>query len=520
MHRIIARFINYAYPESDEDEEILPTVSTPLDAQAPAQASGLRAFPEALSIESLPIELISAILVFWAAVDHEGPWMATGVCKHWRRVVLASPKAWSHISLLLKAQRGTALYAEEEETPPRGKRRPLELWLERSGGANISLKIDADTGYPLLVPKLVGYCDVLSDYVHRIRDFTLQVELLPVAKAVISSLPPMTLDYCKVSIAQPRLPRQWRNENTALGPPEGDTLWSFATSGHTAQTLVFDGCRPYVTPASTQLANTTSLEISKVHLRGRELVDVLRSAGTLSLTVLKLGGIPARERLAPPRDATPNGYITLPYLRHLSLQNETMAFCEEIFAMLDTPNLDTLEVQNGGLAELRSLTPYDRDDVNFGELTAGFGTKFVHFTRRVPQLRLLCLEKSGLHDRHFIQALKYLDLLRELQMDCLLIGAPFMRALTPPSDGKNLNKPLLCPRLQRLEISRCDLLQGEYLVALVRSRNKNDSQTSPILDLVVKGCKGVGEEYAEEIRHIDPERLRLRLQLCTREEDD
>lgn len=512
----------FSYPRIiTHAKDFLAAASTPLEAPS-TRASSLRAFSVEPSINRLPIELLSTILVFWAAVDHDGPWMATGVCKHWRRVVLTSPKAWRHISLLLKAPEDTALYPEEEETPPRSKRRPFELWLERSGGVDISLKIDADTRYPLLVTKLVGYCDTLKEHVPRIRNFTLQVELLPVAQAIISSLPPMNLDYWELSVAQPRLPREWRNENAGWIPHEEDTLWSFATSGHTAQTLVFNGCCPYVALGSTQLANTISLAISKVHLRGAGLSTVLRSTGTLPLTVLKLEHIIERGAIRLPRHQPLEDHITLPFLRQLSLQNTSMVFCEEVFAMLDTPNLDTLEIQNGGLAELRSLIPFaGRDeDINFGELTAGFGTKFIDFTRRLPHLRLLCLDKSGLHDRHFIQALKHLDVLSELQMDCLFIGAPFMRAMTPPSNRKNSDKPLLCPRLQRLEISRCDLLQGEHLVNLVRCRNKKNSQTSPVLDLIVKGCKGVGEDHAEEIHRIDPERLRLRLQLCPREEED
>lgn len=468
-----------------------------------------RAFIAKISIDSLPVELLAQILVLWASIDDEGPWMAASVCKHWRRVVLGSTMAWSNISLILKHQEDITWCIEEDEQPPRGKRRPFELWLQRNGDSKLSLKIVAENNYPLLVTELVNYCNMVSEYAHRLRHFALQVELLPVAETVILSLLPMSLDTLKVCVTQARTPRDFRD--TGMHVSEGDTLWNFLASGHAAKTMVFEGCVPRVT--QSQLADTVALEIQSARLWDSTLVRLVKSAHCL--TTLKLHDIYS-SRINP--ETTPQDLIALPALRHLSLRRMSMDFCADVFSCLNTPSLETLAIENGGLAELRHITPRD-GAVEFSDLTAGFGKAFTEFSKRTPDLHLLCITKSGLHDRHLVEALQHLTFLYELQMDCLLIGAPVMRALTPtiPStDAKQGGeKPLLCPYLQRLEILRCDLLQGEHLVALIRGRNQKHPITLPIVRLTVGGCKGVGEVHAKELRGADPEGLHLRVQLYT-----
>jgi hypothetical protein len=56
----------------------------------------------ALSVNDLPLELLADIFVPVAYAEDDGPWMASTVCKHWWRVVLHFPKAWSKTNFLLK----------------------------------------------------------------------------------------------------------------------------------------------------------------------------------------------------------------------------------------------------------------------------------------------------------------------------------------------------------------------------------------------------------------------------------
>ena len=533
MHRIFSSMISWAWPDPDDYVPrafyrsriatvltfiylfILATVSSsavPPTTGVPApQVPQLRTFTEKASINRLPIELLSQILVLWAAVDNEGPWMAASISKHWRNVVLSSPTAWGNLSLMLKNEeiKDTAWCGEEEDDrPPRGKRRPFELWLQRSKGTKLSLAITAHNNYPLLEIELVNYCTMIAEHAHRLRFLTIDVELLAVAETVLSSVSKMSLESLRIRVDQRRLPRRF-NDSEMFIPWDRNLL---RTSGHNANVMIFDGCFPSL--SQSQVTTATTLEIRAAGIWGTHLLDLARSAP--QLTTLKIRRMQASHPDSQSPGIPPN-LIVLPALQYLSLQDVTMDFCADFFSCFDAPALQRLEIENGGLRELRDMS---RDGMTFSDITSGFGTAFIQFTKRATGLRFLWLAKSGLHDRHFIEALRHTGALHEIRADCLLIGAPIMRALTPPiasmDKRQGKGKPLLCPNLQRLEITRCDLMRGEHLVALIRARNHRCSRTSPITYLTVKGCKEVSEVHAEELHSVDPDDLQLRVELCSK----
>lgn len=448
------------------------------------------------AVNALPIELLGHIFSILAYIDDDGPWMASMVCKHWRRVILQSPRAWSNISLLLKnfpnpTEDQTWCIEEDAEVPPRGARRPFDLWLSRSGDTPISLLVVVEDNYPWIAIDVVECFHKLEPCTHRIRNITLHVESTCLADCMIPMLPPMKLDHLEVKISNARIPRLWRG---VMYPPEGPFLTNFWWKDHTANNAVFDGCFPQVVDA----LGASRLSFNNLPLHHGTLAKMLKleqNLNTLEFSTIvtfsaNFGDGPAIES------------VTLPALRNLSVQRAAMDWCASLFDWLHAPALESLTISNFGLAELRwrmATLPMLKSFEAVGDI----GGAFVEFTERTPGITSLNVAHSGLHDRYIASGMRNLRHLREFRTQETVVGAYVLRALDVdlPKVDRNRSKPPVCPKLERLHFSRCEMLKGDDLVSVVRRRATHPS-VSPIREVVLDECPEVTDTHVEQLRSI------------------
>lgn len=442
-------------------------------------------------INNLPVELMAHILLLWSYVDDDGPWMAATVCHHWRRVVLACPAAWStvHVSLKKEPERlppsDPAWCIEEDDfdaLPPRGKRRPLELWLRRSDATDLSLQITVEHIRPFIEIELVKVIRTFEPHAPRIRHFALEVEIATLANDLLAFLPPMKLASCEIRVSQARVPKQFR----FMDLPDGNEVGNFWAAGLAARSVLFDGCIPAAFSRRQLPLGVGRLEIRNAPARPWQLQGILGICSAVTTLILHNVAAPMFSRTKPDEHS-----VVLPFLTHLSITNVYMDDCANILCWLHAPALEVFDLTNGGMNELRYLMGGDKTTV---EVTAPLGAAFTTFAAHAPRLRTLRIGRTGLHDRHLVAGLRHLRALRELDMHQTVVGAPALRALTLDAD-----RPVLCPTLEWLKFAKCDVLQGEHLIALVASRNDEHAKTLPISEVVIDECAGVSSEHCVEL---------------------
>lgn len=456
--------------------------------------------------KELPVELLANILTLWASIDEDGPWMAAAVCQHWRKVVLDSNEAWGYITVRLEPEpeSDTTWCIEEDELErihsPRGKRRPVGLWIERARDAELSLHVATQPTFPMLDLALGKELLLFSDCIRSLRQLSLSVESGYLAGSILevlcSGARKHRLDHLEINVAfERRVPKSLR-----AGNPEGLTLediWGFTP---VATHLTFRGCLPPSPSERAHHVRSLVLENSEVNFTSTLLPFPCIQFLDLSCGSSKIpGGLPP---VSPLRITSHHS------LEELRIHDVPTGHCAKLLDSLHTPSLKRLTVGNFGAPELRTLwNKYG--DMKWYDLMDVFGSAVAAFAEKTPSLEAVRLVKSPIDDRHFVGVLQSLQGIRELYLDTLLIGLPAMRGLTPALTGKGKDKPVLCPCLQYLHIRSCDSIQLQHLVSLLQARNHPASQCLPILEVEINECKNFQAEDAMSLSNIDPRRLRV-----------
>lgn len=509
----------------------------------------LRAGGVAPATPHLPVELLEEVFVAWALIDEFGPWTASLVCLQWRHIVLRCPAAWSFLRVTcLPFVKDRAPEEDGENGPDHADENAqddeddaedsngqgsdqdgdgedededeededededeetheeeevasllksphfLELWVQRSKNAPLSVFINAYMSAHLGPLRVVQVFSILRPHTQRIRQLTLETDDKEYAekllKAILDRVQGLRLDGLSVFVTpHPRLPR---------------VLQAYAYQSFTGSLVLFVeqlkslsvkkiACRGCLPPIRGDLEdNVYELGFGKLSILPATLIQLL--ANHRYLRVLKL------HRLwhFPDTDEHANR-IGLPLLHTFYVERVDTFYCGMLLSSLDMPNLLTLVVNNTNIVE----------DINSGNKTyetmAAFGQAFVDFVRRSSRITTLHITSSPLPDRYLLAALRNASHLTSLRLESTFVGTPALRGLTPVLPSKYsvvVRPPVPCPNLQLLAFIRCDLVDGEQLYHLIRARNHADSSTSCITHIHVEQCESITEAWISKFRHV------------------
>lgn len=465
------------------------------------------------TINQLPAEMLSEILIQWSLIDGDGPWMASSVCHHWRRVVLATHEAWAipRLEFLPPPELPDERWCIEEEdmeaaASPRGKPRPFDLWIDRSGSTKgISLLLTAFISCPQLAVRIPRELRALQRYLPRICELVITVESDAIAEQVLSMFkklaPNMKLRHLDISlIGSPRIPFTFR-----ATPPEQSTLrrlWDIAPS---FQALTCRGCLPgfplHGVPGSS-FPFIQDIVIDKAELSPLRLATILSECTELrSVRLSRLFNTypihvfqPAVQRYA------------LSQVHTFRIERCSTEYTQHMLGILTVPALQDLTVGNLGLDEVKREL---MEGQKMYDLMADFGQAFADFVQRSPQLTALHIMNSPLPDRHLLSVLRHTQILRTLHLTRLFVGTPAMRGLMAHRQSTKTQvesmvteQAVPCPLLSRLHLSRCDLIDGKVVITLLRSRNTSSGTTEPLVSFSVDDCPKIAAGHVQELRQL------------------
>ncbi|KAI0094406.1 hypothetical protein BDY19DRAFT_17523 [Irpex rosettiformis] len=473
--------------------------SSELQAHQDENSETKRPFP----VNSLPMELLAQVLVFWSYLDDDAPWMASIVCHHWRNVALTTNRVWGKITLKLAPEEEIeTAWADEETlaqlTSPRGKRRPHALWFQRAHDAELSLHIIALSSYPRLNLELYDIVTGLQKQAEDIRRLTLSVESNHLADFALSILfeapnPNRKLDHLEIEVSEKRVPKEFRiprfHEDAVL-----DQFWVYSPP---AKVLVFRGGLPRQRSSGVS-GQTHTLILENVPVSARRFISDM--AGFPSLRSLTLDGVTELNLIS----GLPHQSVNLRHLTNLSICVDT-SYCSTVLKCLTAPRLESLSIRNCGLQELRLLWGPQENNTWF-DCMAPFGEALEAFVRGSTTLRSLKLDRCPIDDQHLLRVLQAAPELQNLSMIFLLIGFPTMRGLLPPISRNCGAGEVPCPQLQHLTIENCSSIKKNDLLNLLKARCARRSDCAPITELTTFGCKDLVDLESELITHVGPRR--------------
>ncbi|KDQ63087.1 hypothetical protein JAAARDRAFT_53314 [Jaapia argillacea MUCL 33604] len=465
--------------------------------------------PRGLSISCLPTEILTEIMIIWARVDVDAPWVASLVSRLWRDIALSTPQVWSRIWFSLKA---TSIVGKEEEfrcmedeDDVRGKARPLSLWLERTGQLtelSLTIQIDRNTIRPDRFTSynisLIETIAMFRGYMHRLTDFELIADSSEIANYVVYSFlkatPPSRLSTLTIDcVPNSRAFDTERGWDLVVGG-----LWAALDQAGFIKSLVLRGClppKPLPTPESASPSRITSLNLigsSRLyHIESFLLPGIAACPALEHLTIQHISTIGPL-----PRD------IPLHSLRCLHLHYLDPSALEVLLASIRAPHLHSLSI-----IQSRQISATDGPK---SETWRRVGKGFQRFAENSPSLEKLSLARIDILDVQLVAALGSLHWLRELCLRELFVSrvalAPLSRLGTPLRAEVDTSIPrittVLCPHLERVRFERCPLLTGDMLCELVAARS-SASSTQKLLLLGVHKCNSVNSEDIAIVRQVD-----------------
>ncbi|KAL5524228.1 hypothetical protein ACEPAF_9368 [Sanghuangporus sanghuang] len=393
------------------------------------------------------------------------------VCRSWRQVMLANPKFWRHLDL---GQRST--------------QKMVDAWLERANGKLSSLRIG--TGF--------AFCGRHNIFRKASRDMWSKLEELEVHNDPSKYLTPKSIQQLRlrslaIDVSSVSLLREGLWEG--LRSLEASAIRDLAIRVGEGARLKLDGL-----PFS---------RLTSLHLTGRfeykPLFELIRRSTTLeTLLVSYLGQnwteFPEDEELNP---------IDLPHLRRFGL---TGLFDPRAIQILNFPSLSAFKLE-AGAERAGTICTTDLLSQNITCLT-----EIVFHCCIVPYRLLLLLFRNS-------------DSLSTLKLSRCTVHVPedinsMIEALCggASDEGNHMSSPpLLCPKLQHLDLSSSSDLKAGPLVRLVKAHLANSSVPSgkepstapvssghsqntplPILSLNVDDCPLIDPDALQWLRATVP----------------
>ncbi|KAF7288922.1 F-box domain-containing protein [Mycena indigotica] len=400
-----------------------------------------------------------------AITDKEGPLLLSSVCKSWRALVLATPRLWTSVHIVVPPSSHIDAFSAWLK----------RVWLPRSGIQPLSFSVAHSTS--LLTPDSVSLrlvYDLLVNDAHRWRHVELALHSISDIEYVSTALSGTSLPNLQSLKLSPPLRQLFMPQ-----PPTGDML-AFLDNAPNIQRLWLPDLQLLYTTrslSSTVLSTVVDLKIEATRLsRGLDYVHLWETLR--HCTVLERCQIVSN----PQEDAAvdPPEPFSLPSLHTLAITHgraptTTMNF----FAFLDLPNLRTLTCETHGpwltigVAELVDLLPSPSSLLRVETLTLG-----INLMETQKLLTALVL----------FPALTKLILKHEPKgtiTDTGLFGTNLILGSEAPSgDGTFLNKlgegllgdettdpprGRLLPSLQHISLGDLEATSDEALVAFVRA---------------------------------------------------
>ena len=451
-----------------------------------------------ITINRIPEELFYEVLVFWASIDKEAPWMASMVCKYWRHVIISCPKAWTNISLFLKyipppAPQQWCVEEDDLEraASPRGKPRPYDVWLQRSANLPLTVSVFANVLHPDANKELTRWMGALGSASPRIHHLKIDMDSVHFI-AVICDIFGRGLTKLQSIWLTCRPENEWRFVAGMFGGdhlmdyPNFDQFWDCFSNLCDVRQIVLRGCTISAPPVSSPLAKLITHYDTNGVLMSPDHVLTLPTVCT-GLTTLRLDPLlwpPLPERLS----------ISLLSLHTLTLCNADMNTATHLLQVFDAPNLTRFSLDSGGEISIKGSIG---GGTKTYDLYSNMGSAFKDFVTRSSKIRKLHLANTFFPDRHLTEVVQHLDHLQRLSFEGTCTGTPFLRALARSYPR------FLCPRLQHLKFVHCSLVQMEHIKPLLCARDASQTATS-ILRLTLNHCEEIRGERLGVLKVASP----------------
>lgn len=394
------------------------------------------------------------------------------VSHHWNYVVLGCPRAWAMIDIrfIERPKPWDEDEDEDEEERSRDIPRPLALWFQRSGSANLYMSLHIDGRIASLYTALV----LISQNASRLKEMDIVVKSYVVLDAVldfiwddapclrrfvIQSFP---IDMERLQGGGDSLPKFGKLLKTMPG------LRSLTCAG---------GHWPDQMP---KLPHLSTLFLDQaLALKFAVLLDGLENFPRLEYLTIYCstrGYMDTPSSSASSTRSSNSRLVTLQNLISLTVDSASIAFLQKLRSHVRMPRLQILHFQ--------IILP-ERDSQEYISSADGLVT----FVENVPTITKLCFSHSSLPDRTLLKMLEHTPHLTELCIEDSFVGQLAIEGLTVPNGSS-----MICPKLQKLRFHWCSRITEDMLVDLVTFPFRS------ITSLNIDNCESIRSEDISSIQ--------------------
>ncbi|TFK56878.1 hypothetical protein OE88DRAFT_66631 [Heliocybe sulcata] len=451
-------------------------------------------------ISRLNADLAAEVFLHWVAVDKDAPWMASMVSRLWRKSILSCPQAWSIIRVdfedkplsepPIQLLDDLEWCIEEDTEPdlettyePRGRPRPLALWLERAGSCPLFLSLILGRTYPA-VPYMCRVWDKLLSAIGRAQEIELGAESRMVVDVILELLsdpaPGLRRLSVKCGVSFLRKADPWLDcEKSSL-----KSLLQAVAAAPALYALTLQDCLPS-TYDRTAFSRLRELTLMDVRCTPGGLVSLLADFRDLEVLDINSSCLLVGDALSSSsQEFEPSRSIRLRKLKTLKLTSFHTHALAFLLRSLHAPLLRALEircdgpiifsvrstkdVEAGDEETKRNKTSEDERMHTFLDEMVTLGNALVDLVNTTPYLSSLTLQYVYIKDPALAACLHPLPNLQSLTLVGIFISDRTFRALSQQSSR---GKVSICQQLKHLELERCPFVTGRMLARLVNARH-------------------------------------------------
>ncbi|KZT27676.1 hypothetical protein NEOLEDRAFT_1240222 [Neolentinus lepideus HHB14362 ss-1] len=399
-------------------------------------------------------------------MDKDGPWVASIVCRLWRAIVLSCPLAWSSVQLDLedKVRRAPliddpewCIEEDSEQENSNSNRRPLDLWLERSGNCSISLSLILGR----ICPTALTIYDVILKFaavMDRVETIELGVESRMVADSLLymfwDKAPRLRYLTVKCGRQFQETSRFWEFEDVVIKSLPVAITKAPALRGLTLHDCTF--------PDGDNIAYRGVRELSLVDVKCPSILASFDGLEVLNIESCSFN----RAR------------VVLPNLKSLKVRDYAEA-PEDVLLTIRAPALELLEVKVDNPYRCLTIKSETRNsekaEIEIDKVTRDFkekmdtqGSSLVKFARHSPMIKTMKLVNVYVKDAALITCFRRLSHLRSLTLIGSWIGGEAFKALSEQLADEEV---AICQQLKTFMLESCPLVRGTMLKKFIDARD-------------------------------------------------
>lgn len=436
-------------------------------------------------IKVLPPELLAEIFERCAIEDHDLPVRLSHVSGLWRQTALTTPRLWHKIFVFLPLQSFSTTFLKAKS------------FLERSGAYPLHIS--------LVVHKWLGLQEELEllDLIREHSFHWLRLSLVAPSNDATSEIftfltsSPRHEVLSRIDICTSLISREW--EDFGIHFDFEDLGQEEDSNARKSMSVIFTKLCQSRTPNFKELnLFTSALPFTSWNTSGRPEFSSLRTlriyehytslSGISPLSLLYLlSRCPLLEHLTFKgsddfdSEGLKTNVVRLEHLRHLNL---AQTFHQRaILSHIYTPTLETLCLMwlnrpDDVIDQSYEIDPSDNDDdlvepsqSPYTDLLTGAGLRSL-IRRSTPPIRKLDMDFADMRSpKDFLWLFEKLPTLEFFRIVGSDMSDNVLFALA--GQGRRNETPFPCPRLARLEFSRCDVISGKGIIALAKARGPN-----------------------------------------------